>query len=310
MTNPAHAETPPRITRRGDRGTDVAVLQRYLLRWGGEPARMVAGSGGADGIHGEGTDRAVIAWHFERGFAPDGNDADVNYSERNENIPSGISGPAAHESSAELNDVAGIDISHHQPPSLLRWDLLARDYAFCIARACYGTSADRHFARHIADARAAGLRVGAYMFFRQQQSVDAQLASFQAQMDLAHIAAGDIVPALDLEYNDSGADGPVDAAAHNAKGERIADVLATEYGDCLVYMSPSHYVTLGRPQWLERFSPWVAHYTAADEPSWPAYWPAWAVWQRSGSHRHVGFRDGAEGAYLDLNWARRLPLVR
>ena len=176
------------------------------------------------------------------------------------------------------------------------------DLQFVIARACYGTAIDKAFGEHVRRGRAAGMQVGAYVFYRQHQSWEAQLALLAQQLDAAGLGAGDIVPAVDLETNSSGYDGPLDPASHNAGGRALVEAVAARWGEAIVYLSPGHWLELVRPAWVSEHAVWTAHWGVA-APAWPS---DWALWQCSASYQHPAFPRGP----LDRNQARRLPLAR
>lgn len=160
--------------------------------------------------------------------------------------------------------VDGIDISHHQAttPSLAGLE-------FLFARATYGTSPDRLYAQHIANARRAGLVVGAYHFGRNQPVAD--------QVDAFLRAAGDVdLYALDLE-SDGGSPAMTASqarafiAAMHARGRRVG-----------LYHSESGFADIGQA-WH-----WVANWSRP-----PAR--LWTFWQYRGSpldlDRFNGSRD-------------------
>ena len=60
----------------------------------------------------------------------------------------------------------GVDVSHHQAPRSIDWPRLSADFGFAIIRAAYGLSPDRYFVEHVRQARAHGMRVGAYTYVR------------------------------------------------------------------------------------------------------------------------------------------------
>jgi GH25 family lysozyme M1 (1,4-beta-N-acetylmuramidase) len=188
----------------------------------------------------------------------------------------------------------GIDVSHHQDPHRIDYDAVAVEHRFVVARASYGVARDRHFSEHIRLARAAGLQVGAYHFFRQHQSTASQMSALLEQLEAAMIRDGDIVPAVDLEYNESGKDGPVDAARHNSEGRELVELLSSKFGACLVYLSPAHYAAIERPLWVHEHPTWIAHHGVAT----PAWNGDWAIWQDR-------VEPGFGYARLDYNWARQ-----
>src|SRR3954467_14662755 len=96
----------------------------------------------------------------------------------------------------------GIDVSHYQStvaPGGVPWSLLKQSGCdFAMVRACYGTSRDEKAVEHVRNARAVGMAVGLYHFWRVAQPVADQLAAFCAQALACGIRVGDIAPACDL----------------------------------------------------------------------------------------------------------------
>ena len=221
-------------------------------------------------------------------------DPDVELEEQEE--------PAHEEPVPETQPAAmmGLDISSHQPAGKFDWKLIATDVQFIIARACYGKKPDRSFVAHCRYARDRGIRVGGYVFFRQQQRWQQQFETLQKQISAAGIGPGDILPAVDLEANKF--DGPMDPLAHNTVGRDLVEAVAEHWGGCIVYLNPNHYNLLGEPKWVLDHHIWVAHWDT-DEPAWPH--SDWAIWQKSSTYRHPGF-----SGLLDLNEARKLPTIK
>jgi GH25 family lysozyme M1 (1,4-beta-N-acetylmuramidase) len=278
--SPAEPAPPPPITVVGDKGPAVEAWQLRVIA-DGYPLPVYGADGNKPrGGHGAETEQATVGWLADRDLERDGK--------------------GGTRTAAVV--VTGIDISHHQTPARFDWPRVGSDHAFVIARACYGARIDGTFVEHVAGARAAGLTVGGYAFFRQHQLWQEQLAVFEQQLDAAGICPGDLVPAIDLEHNSSGADGVVDPAAHNLRGRALVEAIAERYGSALVYISPGHWVELGRPDWVLEHEVWTAHWTRAEEPAWPK---DWTMWQISAKHEHPGY----PGRALDLNRARRLPLI-
>lgn len=212
---------------------------------------------------------------------------------------------SALDSLARMTKIlTGLDVSHHQPPHLLDWSRIAKDHSFAIARACYGSSPDKAFVKHVHGICGAGMVAGGYVFFRQHQPWREQFKAIIAQYDAAEMEYGAIVPAVDLEYNSSGADGPVVTKLHNGPGRKLVEALSKMFGACLVYCSPGHWIELGRPAWIGEHEVWTAHW-GVNKPSWP---DDWAIWQKSAKYKHPGFKISGGGP-LDLNEARRLPLI-
>lgn len=196
----------------------------------------------------------------------------------------------------------GIDVSHHQKPSLCNWRQIRDTQSFCISRASYGVKPDEAFVRHFTGARDAGLTVGGYTFFRQSEPWQKQYEVFADQLNRVRYGVGHIVPVVDLEWNDS-YDGPVHPGKLNDGAQALMQRLMSDYGGCMAYLSPSFYEVLGKPKWLLLYPWWIAHYTKAVEPACP-YKKDWTIWQ----YTSVGQVPGYSGP-LDLNRAYGLPLV-
>lgn len=204
----------------------------------------------------------------------------------------------------------GIDLSHHQAPASLPWAKFAESSSFCICRGSYGTMKDRVTAEHVKRARSAGLKVGLYHFFRPSQSVADQLAVFRAQLELARIGIGDIIPTIDVEAD------PLPKPMAVSPGWQVSvlefvDSMVSELGNCMVYITQREFGQLGAPAWLLSRPLWVAHYTGASKPATPGGKP-WTIWQ----HRVGPYDPDGPGGYdkahpvLDQNrLAGALPLI-
>lgn len=275
---------------------DLQILARWVYRNG---KRVLADPTRGDNGH---VRRYVGPINARRGWFFGGN-------ESTEDAPQGALNYAGQEirdpllrgwiaCSAPAKQTTGIDVSHFQPPDRMPYGSIAADHRFIIARASYGSAADRAFNDHVRGARSAGLAVGGYHFFRQHQTVAEQLEFFDNRLRHAGIGSGDIVPAVDLEFNDSGNDGPVDVEAHNTRGRAIVEALSERFGACLVYLPVAHYDVLGRPGWVLEHPVWIAHH-GAPEPRWPH---DWAIWQNR-------VAPGFGFSLLDYNVARELPRV-
>lgn len=207
----------------------------------------------------------------------------------------------------------GIDVSHHQKPAALPWDRIAHDSNFCIVRATYGAGLrDRECAEHARRARAVGLRVGLYHFFRPSQPVADQLAAFRSAAQAASYRPGDILPALDVEAD------PIPKMQHVSPSwepdvRAMAAALSADFGGaCLIYITQREFGLLGKPAWLLEHPLWVAHYTGAKKPATPGNRPC-LIWQ----HRVGPYVPNGPGGYdqalpeLDQNRAfGNLPIVQ
>ncbi len=205
----------------------------------------------------------------------------------------------------------GVDISHHQNPASLPWATFAESSSFAIVRGSYGTMRDRVTAEHVKRARGVGLKVGLYHFYRPSQPVQDQLAVFRAQLELAKIGAGDIIPTIDIEADPIPKPGIPVSPAWQGSVLEFVDAMVSELGDCMVYITQREFGMLGAPAWLLTRPLWVAHYTGAAKPATPGNKP-WTIWQ----HRVGPYDPNGAGGYdtahpvLDQNrLAGTLPLI-
>jgi len=186
----------------------------------------------------------------------------------------------------------GIDVSHYQSaaaPGGVPWSVLKQGgCAFAFVRATYGTFRDERAVSHVRAARAVGMSVTLYHFFRHNQPVTDQLAAFCAQALACGVRVGDIAPAVDIE--DDGA--PVSPAWESAANALTAGIVAN-FGDCIIYGTQRGFGMMGKPAWWLERPLWVAHYTGSAAPATPGNKP-WTIWQ----HR-VGpwVFDGQGGAF-------------
>lgn len=206
----------------------------------------------------------------------------------------------------------GIDVSHHQNPASLAWSKFAESSSFAIVRGSYGVMKDRVTAEHVKRARGVGLKVGLYHFFRPTQGVKDQLAVFRAQLDLAGIGPGDIIPTIDIEADPLPSPGVHVSPAWQGSVLEFVDAMVAELGDCMVYITQREFGMLGAPAWLLSRPLWVAHYTGAAKPATPGNKQA-TIWQ----HRVAPYDPNGPGGYdskspvLDQNrLLGELPLIK
>ena len=193
----------------------------------------------------------------------------------------------------------GVDVSHHQRPSLLNYEKLAKTHKFVIARATYGVDADETTADHIRAAQRAGLTTGLYHFYRPGQSVNEQLDAFVSVADALGCGPGWLPPVVDLERHKS--DGEPSKARY-ASAEDLVECLRTRYGAVMVYTSVGFWGEIDQPDWIKDELLWVAHW-GATRPSTPFGMP-WALWQHK-----VANLAGIMPGPIDQNVARALPLL-
>lgn len=197
----------------------------------------------------------------------------------------------------------GLDVSHHQHPGRVPW-AEHRSAAFGFARAAYGNDADTTFGAHVADIRAAGLKPGGYLFYRQSESALEQLQVFERQLRAAEIGPGDLAPVVDFEWGVADIDKPTDTRKMNQEAAWLCEQLAAQYGQCILYTAGGFINQIrrggGDTLWINSVvNLWLAHYgRPIDAGPWaPPGLPPWSIWQY-------------QGPPIDSNWAKCLPLVR
>ncbi len=197
--------------------------------------------------------------------------------------------------------VEGVDVAKWQSPELMDYNQLAERFDFLIARACYGITKDPTWKRHIERADKAGMLVGGYMWYRQDEPWKKQLEVFLEQMDRLNIGTGDIVPAVDLEVPLKKY-GPLLPERYNTDARQMCAELADAYGGCMVYTNPNTIALMGSPTWLNDYPLWIAHQTDASEPDARA---DWSIWQYAAEPV-----QGFSGPKMDVNRARKVPLIK
>lgn len=182
--------------------------------------------------------------------------------------------------------VRGVDVSHWQGE--VRWREVRRDgidFAFIKATEG-GDHVDPRFARNWRAAGQAGVRRGAYHFYRPETSAGLQARHF---LRTVRLGEDDLPPVLDVELT-GGA-----SAERLRRGIRTwLETVERETGKRpIVYISPRVAARLnGR---LGRHALWIAHYRPSSPPI-PHNWTRWTFWQYSSRGRVDGIRGR-----VDLN---------
>lgn len=189
----------------------------------------------------------------------------------------------------------GIDVSHHQNPAALRWESYRGKVDFVFARACYGAEMkDETEGEHVRHARAIGAKIGIYTFFRSTQPVLAHFEALRAMAALVSLGADDIVPALDIEADPLPHPGRAVCPEWSEPCEELAQLIAAEYGNVLIYITQREWHQLGSPEWVLHRPLWVAHYANVSKPASPAGMMP-TIWQ----HRVGDFDPSGPSGYYD-----------
>lgn len=190
-------------------------------------------------------------------------------------------------------EMHGIDVSHYQ--QTIDWALVAsQNVDFAFVKATEGLShQDSLFCQNWDAIKEAGLKRGAYHFFRANIDAKAQAENF---IDLATLGNGDLAPVLDVETLD-GAD---PEALRLAIGTWLALVENHFKAKPILYSNQNFFNEHlaghfpGHPIWIARYSSWRQPRIVADGQ--------WQFWQYGNS----GSLRGISGP-VDLNVFRGSP---
>ena len=181
----------------------------------------------------------------------------------------------------------GIDVSKYQ--SQIKWDSLKvltdaqrrtlrsttyakdiKNISFAFIKATEGVSMkDRHFRRHWENAGAAGIRRGAYHFFRSSKDAGEQARHFINTV--GKLSEEDLPPVLDIETIHRGCS----RKTLNDKALTWLRIVEEHYGrKPIVYSSASFLKDNLSKEILENYPIWVAHYGAARPRC-----DRWHIWQ-------------------------------
>ena len=213
------------------------------------------------------------------------------------------SGPLVRPDVPDLEEVLGIDVSHHQGD--IDWGLVRGDmneFAFVKATEGVGFS-DPKFQANMDSGDDAGLFMGAYHFARPDLG---NTAAEEAQHFLGvagdYVTAGFLRPALDLECGGepaafcTGATLLSNADLAQWVNDWIATVEAETGVEPILYVN-SNYANNHLDSTVLQRDLWIAHWTFNPRiPPNTGIWPDWAFWQYSDQ----GSVDGI-GGDVDLD---------
>ena len=187
------------------------------------------------------------------------------------------------------NRVYGIDVSYYQ--GNIDWGKVrAAGKQFAIIRVSDGTGfRDPKFETYWKEAKAAGLLVGAYQFFRPTQDVNAQADLLVNKLNSVGFGGADLPPVIDVEVRDGVSSATV-ASRVNAWLERVKSRTGRLPA---LYTSPGFWSGMGTPNPLPYM--WVAHWGVTC-PSVPWGGARLRFWQYSST----GSVSGISG-HVDLD---------
>jgi lysozyme len=189
--------------------------------------------------------------------------------------------PTRPASAAPPGTLRGIDVSHWN--DVIRWSKVAASgVRFAIMKATEGTSyTDPTYSQNVAGASAAGIAVGAYHFAQPSTKAGDAAAEADHFVKVARNAAGDVLPALDIERTNGLSTSELQAWVRGW----LAEVEAKLGVKAMIYTSPGFWrYSMGDTQWFADngyATLWVAHW-GVSSPTVPANdWGGrgWTFWQ-------------------------------
>lgn len=180
--------------------------------------------------------------------------------------------------------IRGVDVSAHNGE--IDFNAMARSGVdFVMIKATEGaTHKDRSFVANLLGARRAGLRTGAYHFFRFDTP------GYMQALNLLHSVRGrqlDLPVAIDVEEWTNPDDRPTEAVV--AEIRAMASKLRKEGLDVIIYTNKDGYNRFVKGR-LDEFPLWLCSFTPIDDGV------DWTIWQYS----HRGMIDGVD-RMTDLN---------
>ena len=189
----------------------------------------------------------------------------------------------------------GIDISTYQ--KTVDWSKVAANNHFVIIRAGYGLGhIDKMYETHYANAKANGLKVGAYWFaYATSRSVAQQEANYAVQALQGKQFEWPI-------YYDIEDKSIFNAKVQNDIAKAFCEILEANKFFCGIYSSASALNSYFDDEVKTSFSIWVAHW----DVDVPSYYGDYGVWQY-----HVGYTEGVDGQVdLDYGYIDFEPIMK
>jgi len=184
--------------------------------------------------------------------------------------------------------VKGIDVSYYQ--GTINWTDVRNDgvvYAFI--RTSDGSYHDPKFDTYWAESRAAGIKHGAYHFFRPEDDPIAQ-ADYLLSKIGGKLEADDLPPVLDVEAADSMSAGDI-AAGVKQWSDHVAAALGRQP---IIYTGMYFWRdSVGNPD-MHTDPLWHAQYTSASCPDIASSWHDWTFWQYTSSGSVAGISGNVD----------------
>ena len=184
---------------------------------------------------------------------------------------------------------AGIDVSTYQ--GSINWSTVAKNNHFAIIRAGYGFGhIDNYFETNYKNAKAAGVKVGAYWYSYASSTADAEK---EANYVIQALAGKQFEWPI---YYDIEEQSIFDAGITNDIANAFCKVLEANHYYCGIYSSTYTFNTYFDDYVKNRYTIWLAHW----DVDVPSYQGSYDVWQYGiGSMPGIGEVDVDKG-YLDF----------
>jgi len=186
-----------------------------------------------------------------------------------------------------------VDLSSNQPPSKTDWAAIAASgHGHAFLRATEGVVPDSAFVAHRKAARAAGVLVGAYIFWRPRHSA---YENVQALLDAAGTLAGtdwDLPLVIDLEAEDKPDQLEKEDLEHHVS-LGLTEIRVRTGVSPLLYTGPGFVgAHLPADHRLGQWALWNADYR--DTPALPRGWTEAVARQYTGTGRVPGYPGNAD----------------
>jgi GH25 family lysozyme M1 (1,4-beta-N-acetylmuramidase) len=229
--------------------------------------------------------------------------------------PASRSGPAAPLAGAIAGAVQGVDVASYQHPggAAINWaDVATAGIGFAAVKATEGTYYQNPDAlTDLAEAKAAGLSVGAYAFAIPNGNGGSSSAAAQADYLLKYLGADSAtVPVmLDIEYDPYVSTDGTNECYGLSPAAMVSWISAfdaeihRETGRLpVIYTPPSWWAACtGGSTGFGQLPLWVPDYTSGSSPSRPAGWGSWAIWQYTSVGTVAGIDDAGHTDLDQLN---------
>lgn len=196
-----------------------------------------------------------------------------------------VENPLQPAPSRERFPVAGIDISAHNGDSIDFEAVRADSVEFVLIKATEGADfKDRNFLRNLREARRAGLKVGAYHFYRFDRSGYTQALNFLNSVRGREL---DLPLVIDIEEWTNPKEYQTGGILKNL--DRMISHLTARGYRVMLYTNKDGYERFIRGR-FDSYPVWISSFTEPDEDI------EWDLWQ----HSHRGSVDGVDSK-VDLN---------